>query len=56
MPGSGQRAGERVQWGAAVRERFETTWVRDNVVRAVASTGAFGLLAWALVVSARHSG
>ncbi|SCF12506.1 anthrone oxygenase family protein [Micromonospora chokoriensis] len=41
---------------AALRERFETTWVRANVVRAVASTGAFGLLAWALVVAGRHSG
>ncbi|MGA4727944.1 anthrone oxygenase family protein [Micromonospora taraxaci] len=41
---------------AAVGERFETTWVRGNVVRAVASTGAFGLLAWALLVAGRHSG
>ncbi|MFI6781422.1 DUF1772 domain-containing protein [Micromonospora sp. NPDC050276] len=41
---------------AALRERFEATWVRANVVRAVASTGAFGLLAWALVVAGRHSG
>jgi uncharacterized membrane protein len=35
---------------AAVRERFdEATWVRWNVVRAVASTAAFACLAWALV-------
>ncbi|TNH26010.1 DUF1772 domain-containing protein [Micromonospora orduensis] len=34
---------------AAARARFERPWVRGNVVRAVASTGAFGLLAWALV-------
>ncbi|RAN92795.1 anthrone oxygenase family protein [Micromonospora noduli] len=38
---------------AALRARFEVTWVRGNVVRAVASTGAFGLLAWALVVEGR---
>ncbi|WP_348773830.1 anthrone oxygenase family protein [Micromonospora sp. WMMD964] len=52
------RAGDvdRVADLAAVRERFESTWVRGNVVRAVASTGAFGLLAWALVVAARQSG
>jgi uncharacterized membrane protein len=35
---------------AAVRERFdEDRWVRWNIVRAVASTSAFGCLAWALV-------
>ncbi|ADI09460.1 hypothetical protein SBI_06340 [Streptomyces bingchenggensis BCW-1] len=38
---------------AAVRERFEERWVRWNVVRAITSTAAFGLLAWALVVSVR---
>ncbi|MES4901076.1 MULTISPECIES: anthrone oxygenase family protein [unclassified Streptomyces] len=38
---------------AAVRERFEQRWVRWNVVRALSSTGAFALLVWALVVSAR---
>ncbi|MGW5558936.1 anthrone oxygenase family protein [Micromonospora sp. NPDC003944] len=41
---------------AALRTRFEVTWVRGNVVRAVASTGAFGLLAWALVAEGRLSG
>ncbi|MFI7657981.1 DUF1772 domain-containing protein [Micromonospora parva] len=41
---------------AALRSRFELTWVRGNVVRAVASTGAFGLLAWALVAQGRLSG
>ncbi|MEU7750692.1 anthrone oxygenase family protein [Micromonospora sp. NPDC049171] len=52
------RAGDvdRVTDLAAVRQRFETTWVRGNVVRAVASTGAFGLLAWALVEAARLPG
>jgi uncharacterized membrane protein len=35
-----------------VRERFdEPKWVRWNHVRTVASTAAFGLLAWALVES-----
>ncbi|MFC4019901.1 DUF1772 domain-containing protein [Micromonospora sp. GCM10011542] len=44
------RAGDadRVADLAALRERFEATWVRWNVVRAAASTGAFGLLACAL--------
>lgn len=37
----------------AVRERFEERWVRWNVVRAVTSTAAFGLLVRALVVSGR---
>ena len=36
---------------AAARARFEATWVRWNVVRAVVSTGAFGCLTWALVVA-----
>lgn len=36
---------------AAVRERFdEARWVRWNLVRTIASTVAFGCLAWALVV------
>jgi uncharacterized membrane protein len=38
---------------AGVRSRFEATWVRWNVVRAVLSTGAFGCLTWALVVAGR---
>jgi uncharacterized membrane protein len=39
---------------AAVRDQFnETKWVRWNVVRAVASTAAFGSLAWALVLHGR---
>ncbi|MFD8871845.1 DUF1772 domain-containing protein [Streptomyces sp. NPDC059590] len=38
---------------AAVRERFEERWVRWNVVRAVTSTAAFGLLVGALMVSGR---
>ena len=35
----------------AARVAFEGTWVRWNVVRAVLSTGAFGCLTWALVVT-----
>ncbi|MGH3368051.1 MAG: DUF1772 domain-containing protein [Nocardioidaceae bacterium] len=36
---------------AAVRARFdEARWARWNVLRAVASTAAFGLLTWALVL------
>ena len=39
---------------AAVRERFhEARWVRWNLFRAVASTVAFGCLAWALVLHGR---
>ncbi|WP_449064521.1 anthrone oxygenase family protein [Planomonospora algeriensis] len=34
----------------AVRERFETVWVRWNVVRALACTVALALLSWALAV------
>jgi uncharacterized membrane protein len=39
---------------AAVRERFdEHRWNTWNAVRALASTTAFGLLAWALIVHGR---
>ena len=38
---------------AGVRARFEGTWVRWNVVRAVLSTGAFGCLTWALATAGR---
>lgn len=41
---------------AAVRERFEATWVRWNIARAVACTAAFGCLTWALVLHGRASG
>ena len=38
----------------AVRDRFnEAKWVRWNMVRALASTVAFGCLAWALVLYGR---
>jgi uncharacterized membrane protein len=42
---------DRIANLAAVRERFdEAKWVRWNLVRAVASTVAFGCLTWALVL------
>jgi uncharacterized membrane protein len=42
---------------AAVRERFdEAKWVRWNVVRAIACTGAFGALIWSLVLHGRSTG
>jgi uncharacterized membrane protein len=44
---------DRIADLAAVRERFETSWVRWNIVRALASTAAFGCLTWALVLLGR---
>jgi uncharacterized membrane protein len=45
---------DRIADLAAVRERFdEARWVRWNLTRAVASTAAFGCLAWALVLYGR---
>jgi uncharacterized membrane protein len=42
---------DRIPDLAAVRTRFnESRWARWNLVRALASTTAFGCLAWALVV------
>lgn len=37
----------------ATRQRFEATWIRWNVVRALALTTALGCLTWALVLSGR---
>lgn len=50
-----QAAGEpdRIADLATARTRFEATWVRWNIVRAVASTAAFTCLAWALVQHGR---
>ncbi|MEV4559791.1 anthrone oxygenase family protein [Kitasatospora sp. NPDC049285] len=48
-------APDRLADPAAVRAAFEDVWVRWNVVRAVASTAAFGCLTWALVVAGRSS-
>jgi uncharacterized membrane protein len=45
---------DRIADLAAVRERFnEDKWDDWNIVRAVASTAAFGCLAWALVLHGR---
>ncbi|WP_457030512.1 anthrone oxygenase family protein [Kitasatospora sp. P5_F3] len=41
---------------AAVRETFETTWVRWNTVRTVSATAGFGCLVAALVVGGRNAG
>jgi uncharacterized membrane protein len=38
---------------AAVRERFEASWVRWNIARAVTSSAAFGCLIRALVLHGR---
>ncbi|MDI5938301.1 MULTISPECIES: DUF1772 domain-containing protein [Micromonospora] len=38
---------------AAVRGRFESSWVIWNIVRALCSTAAFGCLTWALLVYGR---
>jgi len=35
---------------AAVRENFESKWVRWNIARAASSTAAFGCLTWALTL------
>ncbi|MFU8853325.1 DUF1772 domain-containing protein [Micromonospora sp. SL1-18] len=40
----------------AVRERFESTWVAWNIVRALANTAAFGCLCWALILVGRSTG
>jgi uncharacterized membrane protein len=50
-----QAAGDpdRIADLAAVRGRFEATWVRWNVVRSLASTAALGCLAWALLLHGR---
>ncbi|WP_412543719.1 anthrone oxygenase family protein [Longispora sp. K20-0274] len=40
---------------AAVRARFEATWVGWNVVRTLTSTAAFGCLTWALVLFGRST-
>jgi uncharacterized membrane protein len=47
---------DRIADLAAVRERFdEARWARWNVARAVASTAAFGCLAWGLVLHGRDT-
>jgi uncharacterized membrane protein len=44
---------DRIADLAAVRDRFESAWVRWNILRAVVSTAAFGCLCWALVLLGR---
>ncbi|RZU18161.1 DUF1772 domain-containing protein [Streptomyces sp. BK239] len=46
---------DRIRDIASVRQQFEPGWVAWNIVRAVVSTGAFGCLAWALVLHGRSS-
>jgi uncharacterized membrane protein len=41
---------------AGVRERFESVWVTWNVIRAFASSAAFGCFTWALAVYSRTAG
>jgi uncharacterized membrane protein len=43
----------RIENLSAVRDDFVTPWVAWNIVRALASTAAFGSLAWALVLRGR---
>jgi uncharacterized membrane protein len=45
---------DRIADLAAVRERFENRWVTWNLLRTLAHTVAFGLLAWALVMYGTH--
>ena len=42
----------QIQTLAAVHDDFATPWVARNIVRSLASTAAFGVLAWALVLRA----
>lgn len=46
----------RIRDLAAVRERFESTWVHWTVARTLTSTAALGCLAWAMRTAARASG
>jgi len=43
----------RIENLAAVRDDFATPWVAWNIVRTLATTAAFGCLAWALVLRGR---
>jgi hypothetical protein len=51
-----KQAGEPSRIGnlAAVHDDFATPWVAWNIVRTLASTAAFGCLAWALVLRGRR--
>jgi uncharacterized membrane protein len=50
-----KKAGDpaRIENPAAVRDDFVTPWVGWNIVRTLATTAAFGSLAWALVLRGR---
>jgi uncharacterized membrane protein len=50
-----KKAGDpaRIENLAAVRDDFVTPWVAWDIVRTLASTAAFGCLAWALVLRGR---
>lgn len=41
---------------AAVREQFETAWVRWNIFRTLTATAALGAMGWALVLYGRATG
>jgi uncharacterized membrane protein len=43
----------RIENLAAVRDDFVAPWVAWNIVRALATTAAFGALVWALVLRGR---
>ena len=43
----------RIENLAAVRDDFVTPWVAWDIVRTLATTAAFGSLAWALVLRGR---
>lgn len=51
-----QAAAPRFPDAAGLRSRFESRWVRWNVVRTGTSIGALAALAWALFVSGRSGG
>ena len=38
---------------AGLRQQFESSWVRWNMIRALANTAATGVLGWALAVPVR---
>jgi uncharacterized membrane protein len=41
---------------AAARHAFESSWVRWNIVRTVASTAGFACLTWGLILQGRSAG
>ena len=51
-----QAAAPQFSDAAGLRSRFESRWVRWNVVRTTTSVGALAALAWALFVSGRQGG